>query len=76
MSDLKENLQKHRVRFDEIDNCKDLSLRKIRLNALENDMQVCYDIPQIGHLRIAAFRASFPDIYDLYTTVKNTRWES
>lgn len=74
MDNLKENLQKHRVRFEEINACKDESLRKMRLEGLENDMQVCYGIPKVGMLKISAFACSFPEIYRLFTKVKEARW--
>ena len=74
MHNLKENLHNHKARFAEIMNCKDESLRKIRLEGLENDMQSCYDIPQTGSLRIGAFINAYPEIYRLFTKVKNARW--
>lgn len=74
MNNLKENLQKHRVRFAEINACKDESLRKMRLEGLENDMQSCYDIPTVGMIKISAFAKSFPKVYELFTQVKCARW--
>ena len=74
MDNLKVNLRKHRIRFEEISECKDESLRKMRLEGLENDMQVCYDIPQAGSLRIGAFINAYPGVYSLCTKVKEARW--
>ena len=74
MNNLKENLQKHRVRFDEIMECQNKQLRKMRLEGLENDMQACYDIPQTGSLRIGAFINAYPGVYSLFTKVKEARW--
>lgn len=74
MNNLKENLQKHRVRFDEIMECQNKQLRKMRLEGLENDMQACYDIPTVGMIKISAFAKSFPNVYELFTQVKCARW--
>ena len=74
MHNLKENLQKHRVRFDEINSCKDESLRKMRLEGLENDMVVCYEIPQRGMLSIRAFAVGLPEVWQLYNKVQDARW--
>lgn len=74
MENLQENLQTHVSRFLEIMDCKDESLRKMRLEGLQNDMEAVYGIPQTGQLKIGAFRTSFPKVYRLYTKVKNARW--
>ena len=76
MHNLKENLQKHKVRFLEIMDCKDKQTRNLRLESLETDMENTYDIPRVGARRINAFSDS-PDyaaIYRLYMQVKNARW--
>ena len=76
MKDLKENLQKHKVRFLEIMDCKDKRIRNLRLESLETDMENTYDIPRVGQTRIHAFSKSddYGEIYRLYQQVKNARW--
>lgn len=74
MKNLKENLSKHKARFAEINACKDESLRKMRLDGLQTDMEACYGIPALGMLKIGAFSHSFPDVMELYMSVKEARW--
>ena len=77
MHKLKENLEKHRARFDEIMSCKDKSIRNRRLDSLETDMENTYGIPRVGMTKIEAF-ANSPDyapVFSLYLKARNARWQ-
>lgn len=74
MQNIEKNLHDHKARLLDINSCKDESLRKIRLEALQTDMETCYGIPKTGMLRITAFAKSFPDVFKLYQQIKNEEW--